>query len=49
MSADDDDSYDGSLPEGETPTEDGRVLKFVIVAVLVILVYALVTIVIAAT
>lgn len=49
MSGDDDDLYDGSLPEGETPTEDGRVLKFVIAAVLVILVYALVTILLAAT
>lgn len=48
MSGNDDELYDGSLPEGETPTEDGRVLKFVIAAVLVILVYALVVIVLAA-
>lgn len=49
MSGDEDDLYDDSLPEGETPTEDGRVLKFVIAAVLVILVYAVVVIVMAAS
>ncbi|MFW5939064.1 MAG: hypothetical protein ACOCSD_06845 [Halolamina sp.] len=49
MSGDDDELYDDSLPEGESPDEDGLVLKFVIAAVLLILVYALVTIVLAAT
>ncbi|GAB7094916.1 hypothetical protein JCM30237_20690 [Halolamina litorea] len=49
MSEDDGELYDDSLPEGETPTEDGRVLKFVIAAVLLVLVYALVVIVMAAT
>jgi len=49
MSGNDGDLYDENLPEGETPTEDGRVLKFVVGAVLLILVYALVTIAIAAT
>ena len=49
MSEDEGELYDDGLPEGETPTEDGRVLKFVIVAVLLILLYAVATILLAAS
>lgn len=49
MSEDDGDLYDDSLPKGETPEENGLVLKFIVAAVLVILVYGVATILIAAT
>jgi hypothetical protein len=47
MSEDQDDLYDESLP-GESPQEEGRLLKYVVVGVLAILLYAVVTLVLAA-
>ena len=47
MSDDQDDLYDESLP-GETPQEEGRLLKYVIVGVLAILLYGVVTLVLTA-
>jgi hypothetical protein len=48
MSEEDGDLYDDGLPEGETPDEDGMVLKFIVGAVLLILLYAVATILLAA-
>ncbi|WP_154018498.1 hypothetical protein [Halolamina rubra] len=49
MSEEDGDLYDDGLPEGESPEEDGLVLKFIIAAVLLILLYAVATILLAAS
>lgn len=42
MSDDQDELYDESLP-GDSPDEEGRLLKYVILGVLAILIYAIVT------
>jgi putative flippase GtrA len=47
MSDEQDDLYDESLP-GESPQEEGRLLKYIIVGVLAILLYAAVTLVLTA-
>jgi len=46
--SDDDDLYDESLPGGE-PGKEGRLLKFVVLVVLVMLAYGTVTIFLAAS
>jgi len=47
MSEDQDDLYDETLP-GESPEEEGRLLKYVVLIVLAILVYAVVTLILTA-
>jgi len=48
MSDDEDGLYDESLP-GEQASEDGRLLRYIVLGVLAILLYAVVTLFLAAT